>query len=611
MTLLHLRRLLAAAIVAAALAAGLVAGCTDDPEAPRYDNPFDPGNPGAADPFGLTAELAGDVVLLRWTQLEGYGITSYEVQTSTDLLNYSTVGDTAAGTGAMNYTVRQVTPTATNYFRVKAVGEGGAAPRMSHVVPAQLSIGPLLSVAGPVPVLSRRIELQARVTFGDSVELAREATFAAPIYAAVEDSVAVFADLDLGATADPDTVFTLYARAFRNLGGGPSYSQISSRALTIGLAPAIALVGGGSAIAAPLVDVAVADSAAGIARIRLAASAEDLPDAPWQDAAPVLFDVPVRDTVEPQTLHAQFETAFGYTVADELPLQADDLAAADFQLDLPGSRISATGELTLLHDAVATEMRVSADPGFAGAPWVAYADTSQLVLDVDPGLYLVHVQYRNHWFLSPIRSDYVILSGAELDVQFQNPVQDQVVRGGSVIEVAGTASTFDANYEITGVRVHLGEEWTEAAGTTNWEATWEVPRLGEDTAWSLGAEVTALGPDEDERTGVAWISVTISQLAVAIAAPLPGAELPRGQEAVVSGTASPFLAGAALDSVVVIAHEDTLRAAAPLAEWSVTWPVPDGPISPLPVRIVARAFAGGETVADTLAVTLVEAPPEE
>ncbi len=613
-----LRLLLWVPLLAALLASpllSLLGGCAEDPEAPAWDSPFDPRNPAAADPFGLSAVFEADRVVLTWNQLEGYGIATYEVQKSLDGLNFSAVGDTAAGSGAMAYVVTDVTPTATNYFRVRAVGAEGETPRMSHVTPATVDAGPLLAVLGPTPVLSRYVELQATTTSGDSVQLARDALFTAPRSAPIaDDGTATFPEVDLGAADGADTTFVLYFRAVTDLGGGlpPAHSQVSSLELGVGLAPAISLAGGGSTIASPLPDIALADGARGLRRVRFATAAEDLADATWVDAAPVLAGVPVQDTAQPQTLFAELETEFGYTASSALELTADDLAAADFSLDLPGNRISTTPQLTLLHDAVATEMRFSQDPGFHDAPWGDYADTSTHVLTGEPGLHQVYAQYRNHWYRSPVRADYVILSGAELEIRFTNPIDGQTVRGGQAIEVTGTASTFDADYAITAVRAHLGDGWVDAAGAENWEILWEVPRLTRDTVWSLGAEVTAANADSsDIRSGLAWIEVTISQLAVTIASPAPEAELVRGQLATISGTAAPYLAGAPLDSVVVTALDQRLRVDGDLAEWSVAWDVPAEGTTPLPTDLEAWAHAGDDSVSARVPVVLVAPPPDE
>jgi hypothetical protein len=598
-------------LLALALLTTLVASCSEEPDAPRHDNPFDPTNPGAADPFGLEAVFSGDRVVLTWTQLEGFAIATYEVQKSTDALNFSAIGDTTAGTGEMQYVVRDVTPTVTNYFRIRAIDENGLAPRMSHVVPASVSVGPLLAVEGSLPARTRIVDVTAGAGTADTVELSRDVFFEEPLIAEVVDSVATFPDLDLGPAASADTVFTLYARAVTELGEGlpPAYSSVSSLDVAIGLDPGITLVGGGGTVAGPAVDLVVAD-AVGVARLRFAAAAEDLPDAPWQEAADTLRAIPVQDTVAEQMLFGEFETVFGYTTVDQLTLQADDLSAGDFALDLPGNRISATRELTLLHDAVAAEMRVSQDPGFTGAAWVAYADTSEIVLEGERGLYNGYVQYRNHWFQSPIRSDFVILSGAELQVAFTNPTGGQPVRGGTTIEVTGTAETFDADYAITAVRVHLGDGWIEATGAENWEAVWEVPLLTADTSWPLGAEVTATNAEGDEQTGLAWIDVTITQLAVTIDTPAESAELTRGTEVSIAGTAAADLTGAPLDSVVVTALGDRLPVTGNLANWSVSWLVPAGDDTQ-PTTLQAHAYAGGDSVLATVPVVLVRPAPEE
>ncbi len=101
----------------------------------------------------------------------------------------------------------------------------------------------------------------------------------------------------------------------------------------------------------------------------------------------------------------------------------------------------------------------------------------------------------------------------------------------------------------------------------------------------------------------ALITVTISQLAVTITLPVGGAQIIGGSEVAVAGTAVPFLGGAPLDSVVVIANNQRLRATG-LANWSTPWTAPTVSAT-TPLQIIARAFAGADS-AQTLVDVSIE-----
>ena len=603
------RRLALATVLLGLLAAAalpLAPGCSDDPAPPVWGNPFDPQN-ADTNPFDVGAVFAGDYVLVTWNQLEGYGIATYEVQHRVAGGNWSIAGTVEATTGQASFQFPDPAPTATNEFRVIGIDEYGRRSATSGIVAASVVVPPLVSLDPDETTIATRIhDVLVEATAGDSVDVTVD-SFATWIRLPLDPSgVTRFAAVDLGPADANGERIQLLARTLTDLGGGlpPVYSGNGYRQLTVSLTPRVTLASDGRTVARPAADVVISGEAAGIDSLRFALSEGGLASAPWQPATATIADVPLADTTLPQVLWAEFATGFGFVAVDSQAVMADPLTAADFALDLPGNRISQVPEITVLHDAVATRMRVSQHPDFQDAPWVAYADTSQIVLDGDAGLYLVYAQYDNHWFDSAVRTDFVIFGEAEVQVEFAYPLQDVVVRGGSTIEVAGTAQTFDAEYPLTSVQVHLGDGWVDAAGLGNWEAAWDVPLLGEDTVWPLGAEATAKNEATgDVRTGQAWISVIISQLTVAVTAPADAGTVTAGEVTTISGTAAPFLAGAPLDSVAVIAGAERLTAAG-LSSWSADWTAPTDLGNPL-VEITAWAYAGGDSVSDGIQVEVV------
>lgn len=596
----------------ALLAAALFGGCGSDPEAPDFANPFDPENPASVDPLGLRAVYANGAVTLTWTTPPGHGIAGYIIHWVYLDTNYE-IARVGTATAEMTYVVPDPVANMVNRYRVQALDGDGNTAAISHVVPAEVMVPPILELLEETPaqIRSRYQDLRVRAAAGDTVQVDTRRDFATAVAAPIAaDSTASFPDFDLGPRAGDALTLRLYARASFTLGGGlpPIWSATDSLALTIVFAPTILQADSSATIAAPLVDLLVSHAAAGVDSMRFATSAEDLASAPWRPGAEIATDVDLRDTAQPQTVHAEFLSEFGFTRPATLQLTADDLAAADFRLVLPGNRVSLTREVPVACDAQATEMRISQSPDFAGSPWVPYAPATEIVLAGDPGLKVIYAQFRNRWYESPVRTDFAILSGASVLVQFTHPVQDLILEGGTTIDVSGIADTFDGDYPITAVAVHVGDGWQPAAGTTNWEAVWDVPRLERDTEWLIGARATAENAEGEFQTGTAWISVTISQLTVAITAPVEAAEIVRGTTVAIAGTATPFLAGAPIDSLVVVAQDQRLPAAPPFGTWQVNWTAPAGEDT-TPVDITAWVYAGADSLNDRVTVTLVPPPP--
>jgi len=596
------------------LSALLILGCTEKPTAPVYNNPFDPDNPESANPFELTAIENQGTVRLFWNQLEGFGIVEYIVERRTSDSGWVSINTLAATTGQATATDADPVPTTVNDYRVVGVDEFGTETSTSDLVPVTTLVPPIISNAADTNnVYTSRQDLTVSATRGDLVELSLSEDLADPtVLPRDADDETLFENFDLRpGFVDASTPITVYTRTETDLGEGlpPAYSGTGTKNFTIVFNPTITLLDGGTTIAEPVVDLLISREAVGVDSMRFAGDDDDLMNQPWQPGAEIAHDVPVRDSVQPQTVWGAFLSDFGFITRDSLNIQADDLSTADFALDLPGNRISPTPAVTLLHDAVALMMRTSQYPDFHDAPWTAYSDTSEVVIEpiADQYVYVIYSQYQNYWFSSPIRSDWVILGDAEVQVQFSYPLQDMVVEGGTTIEVRGTADTFDATYPVTGVQTYFDDDegWQDATGTNNWETVWEVPLLTEDTTWQIGALATAEDDNSDAwKTGRAWITVTISQFLINLVEPADATEITRGTFQTISGTATPYLGGAPLDSVVVKILGERLPSPEPLEDWSVTWPVPaEGGVQL--VDIVATAFAGADSLSENIQVTLV------
>jgi len=610
MSLNRCHRLLITLACLTLLVSGFLPGCSSSPEEPVYANPFDPATPGSEDPFDLIAIYGGGTVTLRWTPLEGYGIETYVVQWVFEGNNYE-LARLEPAAGSMIYVVQDPVPNITNAYRIRALDAFDRAAASSHLVPAQVQVPPIIRLAtGRTQVRSRYQDVTVRAAAGDYVQLDTSRTFTTAWQADIlADSTASFPGFDLGPRPSVSARCTLFARAAFDLGGGlpPSWSPTDQLVLSLQFAPTIIRPDSTVTVARPLTDLVISNEAAGVQSMRFASSADDLPEAPWLPGAAVISDVPLLDTPQPQTLHAEFHSEFGFNHTTTLDLQADDLTAATFRLVLPSNRIAESPLVPLRNQARATEMRISQHPGFENAPWIPYADESTIQIEGDPGLYQVYARFRNHWFESPILTDHVILSGASLEIAFTHPLADQIVRGGSTIPLTGTAATFDGDYPLTLVEVHAGDGWQPAAGTDHWSAQWNVPLLTADTEVQLGARATATSSDDEDdlHTGVVWISVLVSQLTVSIASPVAGAEVPLGSTLTISGTATPYAGGSAeLDSVVVEVGGQRLIAPPPLADWTVTWDVPTE--AETDSVLTAWAYADQDSASFTVEVDLVE-----
>jgi hypothetical protein len=275
-----------------------------------------------------------------------------------------------------------------------------------------------------------------------------------------------------------------------------------------------------------------------------------------------------------------------------------------FALDLAGNRVISAPRVGVINDAVAIQMRVSTDPGFRDASWVAYADTTSVAIAAESGFHIVYAQYRNHWSQSAIQTDWAIFSQETAGVEFQIPHDGDVLAGGTPVELRGYAWDDSAGAFIDSVKVNVGDGYVDVTGTLEWSYVWDVPLLMADTPTLIAARAyTHRGAVVDSSTAV--ISVTISQLHVTITAPVDGTQIISESDVAVTGRAVPFLGGAPLDSVVVLVGSERLRATG-LASWEATWTAPlVGGATP--IQLVARAFAGPDSVQTVVDLTVVPA----
>jgi hypothetical protein len=598
------------------LAALAVFGCSKNPEEPRFDNPFDPRNP--EDPFNLVAVVSGNTVHLTWTHPAGYDITTYDVLRSGDGDIYDIIATIDAPTTASGtFTDTHPIATGTSYYKLIARNSVDEQTVEGQVAAAAVDVPLLVSVAGDAATTrTRYVHLRVLATGFEVARLSQTADFAnAQTVPFVGDS-AVVALWDLGPAAANGDLLPVYACALQtvDIGGQPVTvsSDTIEASIRVSFRPTLDMPPGVTTVPDLVVDLAVGGGPAGVTQLRLAPSRAELAAASWQPPATIIQDYLLRDTPQPQLVFAQFESEFSpaFTVVDSQLVTPDDLTAVTFRLDLPANRVISDPSVRVLSSAVATLMRLSTDPGFGNAPWLAYDDTAMVALPAEPGFHVVYAQYRNHWTQSAVKTDWAIFSQDDVAIEFQDPLDGEVVPGGTFVEMRGRAWSRSSATPIDSVKVNVGDGYVPATGSLEWSYLWSVPRLASNTTRILAARAYTHREVEETRAVVvdsttALITVTISQLAVAIAAPAAGAQITGGSDVTVSGTAIPFLGGSPLDSVVVVVDNQRLRATG-LANWTRSWTAPTVSAT-TPMQIVARAFAGADSAQTLVDVSVVPA----
>ena len=602
-----LRRLTVLAAVALA-AAVLVMGCTHEPDETVFANPFDPATPGSGDPFGLTATYLGNQVRLEWTHLDGFDIVNYIVQRYTTASGWTAVATEVPITGStVSLIDEDPDPTIANSYQVIAVDGDGNSPGTSHLVPATVMVPPLITNAADTTAVFTRIQdLVVHAGEANQVELDTTEAFTSAMIVPVDAGVAAFEGYDLGAAEESGVSKPVYARAVFGEGDSSFYSAVGQRTFKVRFAPDIALPDRGLLVSSQQIDLAVENQAEGVTRMRFALSLGALDAEPWIPAARILEDFMLDDQVNAQTVYADFEGDWGYVHRDSLTVTPATLDDADFTLP-DGSTVA--GPVLRVESAAvgATEMRIALAEDWDAAPWESLVETLDFTLpdDLEPGIHVLNVRYRNPWHESPLRSALLTIGGTDVQVAFSFPVEGAVVQGGTGLDLVGYALGAPAGDPVHRVEVELQGVWQEAVGTASWETFWDIPLVAEDQDVTVRARAFLLSGVE---SATALLTVTVSNLRVAITAPTAASIVSSGELTVIMGTAGPYLAGAPLDSVVVTIADQRLRADEPLTDWMLEWTAPTV-TEATAVGLTAWAFAGGDSVSHAVEVSVE--PAEE
>lgn len=593
-------------------------GCSKDPEAPNYDNPFDPRTP--ADPFDLSAQVEGSTVVLTWTHRSGFDIVSYSVRRSTDGINYSAIASVnAPDTETATYTDTAPAATGTSYYRVVATDADGNVTLEGQAAPVAIQVPVLVVVAnGAANTRTRHVPVRVMARGYEVARISRTADFAdAQTVPFVGDS-AVVDTWDLGPATSNDTALHVYACALRTQEIGGTLVTVSTDTaaspILVAFNPTLDLPAGVTTVPDRLVDFVIGGGVTGVTRLRLAPTAAELPAAPWRPAAATIEDYQLLDTPQAQLVYAEFESDFSpeLTVVASRQVTPNNLASVSFHLVVPENRVISSPYVLVQNSAIATEMRISTDPGFRNVLWGAYADTVTVLLPAQPGFHVVYAQYRNYWTQSAVQTDWAIFAQGDLAVDFQNPLDGDVLEGGTLVQLRGRAWSRDTEAPIDSVKVNVGAGYVRARGTVEWNYNWQVPTVQGDQARIIGARAYSHHAVEGLPTAVidsatALISVSLSQLSIAIGQPAGGAQLVGGSDVTVSGVAYAFAGGAPLDSVAVILPGARRHLTVSQGIWGTTWRAPE--VTQIePIQIIARAFAGADSVQALVNASLVPAP---
>ncbi len=616
-----LRRLPTVALIGLAVAA-LLFGC-DTQDEPVFDNPLDPNAPGSEDPFGLTALYDDGQVTLEWTVPAVAGIDSIVVES---VVNSQPVDLAKLGRDAESFIDLEPRGNTENRYRLRAVDASGREAQTSHVVAATVFVPPVIDIpsatvnsqSGGLKILGARHDIGVQAVFGDVVQMDTLRDFSTTEPVEVVDGVGMYPEFRLlkprlNGAALPSRM--LYCRVGLVTGDDDEITWTAKDSVNVqmDLQRGISRLGGGSTLAEPRVTVALTSTGIGVDSVRFATSKTDLETAPWLPSAGTYEDVAVRDTPGDQKLYAEFVSGFGDRMLASAPLSlsGDDLSTAGFNLVLPESGIVEGRRLGLEPSAVATEMLFSTYLDFRDAEWQAYSVSLGFTLRDEPGPQTIYARFRNHWFISGIKSQVVQLSASTLDVAFTQPLDGDPVRGGGTIDLSGTVSALPDTFTVTDVSVNTGDGWQSLGSSAAWTTTWTAEQYAADTPWPLGVRATEQHDETGEvLQGTEWIEVTISQLTLTITDPDVGEEIFSGEPYVIKGTATRDLTGEPLAGIRVTVAGATLFTTEDLTGWSVVWS-PDPVTESTPVTVEAMVFAGSDSLATSVDAVLLPPEPEE
>jgi hypothetical protein len=498
-------------------------------------------------------------------------------------------------------------PTQLLWYRVRAIDIYGNFSFIGFSQPDSSLTGPrLIAGDGSGKTATRYLDLSFVVTNGENIRLANNVDFAADTVltaAAPEDTLVL--PYDLGETAGNDTIFTFYALAFT----GDVLSDTSVVTMRVDFRPAFTVAGDPATVATRTIDLAV--PASGVRFMRFGLDPASLAAAAWVPGDTVFAGFELNDSANDQTILGEFAGDFGFDVLQTRDVTPDLLQTAVFKLALPDDHITDQLQVKAVSGATAALMRFAESADLAAVPWQAYADTALITLSPGEGQKVVYAQYRNDWADSRVLTDYAIYVSQPAEVAFLAPDDGDAVPGGGALQVRGRALAGSAADSIVAVKFDPGDGsgFQDATGTTDWTYPWNIALYETDTMVNLRARayVSIALPDTTVIDSVTTIiSVTVTQLAVAITSPADADSVDGGATVTISGTAIGILGGDAVDLVTVDVGGVSFDAEG-TTNWTVDWQTPRG-LTALDVPVTATAWAGAESVTDAIGLVVRPVP---
>jgi hypothetical protein len=195
----------------------------------------------------------------------------------------------------------------------------------------------------------------------------------------------------------------------------------------------------------------------------------------------------------------------------------------------------------------------------------------------------------------------ITVTVTQLTVNFTDPLDGADLTGNKPTVFTGTATGILNGTALDSVTVDIGAEHFPATGTTNWSLPW-TPPWDADVTLTVAATVWA-GAD----TAMTSIQVNVVRPPVVIIMPELDDLVDGDTDQPISGVTFADLFAAPVDSVVVDIISDAGSAHLPATgtdSWNVIWHAPDVTANAV-AEIIAKAYAGTESKADTISVTVI------
>ena len=196
----------------------------------------------------------------------------------------------------------------------------------------------------------------------------------------------------------------------------------------------------------------------------------------------------------------------------------------------------------------------------------------------------------------------ITVTVTQLVVTIVSPMDGANLAGNKQANFTGTASGVLNGAPLDSVTIDIGADHFPASGTSNWSAEWIAPLWDADSTLTLATTAWAGG-----ETAMTSIEVNVIQPPVAITEPALDDLVDDDTDVTISGVTFSDLFAAPVDSVVVDISSDAGSAHLPATgtdNWSAVWRTPVVTANTR-AEIIAVAFAGAESRADTISVTVI------